>query len=301
MPISKFHVAQVVNTTEFGEAIIRQIYSDGDFAVSFPEYSPSKLFTVSPWEVSRKRGRPPNNKGPLAKKRKSASVMTRKSIRTVTKKKYIPIPTVKQKRNTYTKSETASKTQQNTEFITYLRSLNRPMNKLRVIVLDTSKLRTTRLLLAAGLTPAHIYIPQPDPNEAAMMIEYYPTLSVFPGIKAGDLIWKMAGTNTRFDGVMMDYCGMPGTIGRKNMPIDDMANMFRYNILADDAVLTQTVCARSCVKVLKKYEGFKNLIKSIRNHSRRDGRRLSKAKQLIYTDPGCQTMCHFKCILHLER
>jgi hypothetical protein len=190
-----------------------------------------------------------------------------------------------------------SKTEQNTTFVAYLRSLGVAMKSISVLVLDTSMLRTTRMLLAAGLMPSHIYIPQPDAVEASRMLEQYPTLRVFSGLKAGDLIWKMADRGVRFQGAMMDYCGMAGAMGTKNTPVDDMINLLRYNLLDDRAVLTQTVCARSCMKVIQKYEGFKNLMKTIRNSAGRDGRRLSKTKQLIYTDPGSQTMCHFRCIL----
>jgi hypothetical protein len=199
----------------------------------------------------------------------------------------------------YTKdlTPTVSKTEQNTAFVVYLRSLGLPMKSIYVLVLDTSMLRTTRLLLAAGLLPSHIYIPQPDSVEASRMLEQYPTLRVFAGLKAGDLIWKMADRGVRFHGALMDYCGMIGAVGSKNTPVDDMMNLLRYNLLADQAVLTQTVCARSCVKVSYKYEGFKTLVKTIRNSAGRDGRRVSKTKQLIYTDPGSQTMCHFRCIL----
>ena len=98
---------------------------------------------------------------------------------------------------------TASKTEQNTTFVEYLHSLGLPMKGLHVLVLDTSLLRTTRMLLTAGLTPSHIYIPQPDTTEAERMMKQYPTLRVFPGLKAGDLIWKMADRGVRFQGALM--------------------------------------------------------------------------------------------------
>ena len=129
------------------------------------------------------------------------------------------------------------------------------------------------------------------------MLEAYPTLRVSAGLKAGDLIWKMADRKVRFHGALLDYCGAGGIIGRKNMPADDMANLLRYNLLADQAVLTQTVCARSCVCVMEKFESFKYLVKTIRSCSRSDRRRVTKAKELIYTDPGSQTMCHFRCVI----
>ena len=195
------------------------------------------------------------------------------------------------------RNPTLSKTEQNMAFLVYLRSLGLPMKKLSVLVLDTSVLRTTRLLLAAGLVPSHIYIPQPDTVEAVRMLEKYPTLRVFAGLKAGDLIWKMADRGVRFHGALMDYCGMAGKVGTKIMPMDDVTNLFRYSLLADQAVLTQTVCARSHVRVTQKYEGLKSIVKTIRNCSRRDGRSMCKAKELIYTDPGSQTMCHFRCII----
>jgi DNA-binding GntR family transcriptional regulator len=125
----------------------------------------------------------------------------------------------------------------------------------------------------------------------------YPTLRVFAGLKAGDLIWKMADRNVRFHGALMDYCGMPGVLGKKNMPADDMDNLLRYNLLADQAVLTQTVCARSHRKVTRKFEGFQHLVETIKKCALRDGRLLRQAQGLTYTDPGSQTMCHFRCIL----
>ena len=76
-----------------------------------------------------------------------------------------------------------------------------------------------------------------------------------------------------------------------------MANLFRYDLLSDNAVLTQTVCARSHVQTFQKYAGFKSLLKNLRRYARLDGRRLYKAQKLIYTDPGSQTMCHFRCTL----
>ena len=213
-------------------------------------------------------------------------------------KKDIPGSTKRQRTvSTYTKDVTVSKTEQNTAFLAYLRSLGIPMKNLFVMVLDTSRLRTTRMLLAAGLLPSRIYIPQPSGVEAAQMLKQYPTLRVFAGFKAGDLIWKMADRKVRFHGALLDYCGASGQIGRKNMPVDDMANLLRYNLLADQAVLTQTVCARSCVRVMEKFESFKYLVKTVRSCSRRDRRRVTKAKELIYTDPGSQTMCHFRCVI----
>ena len=201
--------------------------------------------------------------------------------------------------STYKKhlTSTVSKTEQNTAFLGYLRSLGIPMKNLVVLVLDTSRLRTTRMLLAAGLLPSRIYIPQPNGVEAAQMLKQYPTLRVFAGLKAGDLIWKMADRKVRFHGALLDYCGAGGKIGRKNMPVDDMANLLRYNLLADQAVLTQTVCARSSVRVTEKFQNFKYLVKTVRGCSRRDRRRVTKAKELIYTDPGSQTMCHFRCVI----
>jgi hypothetical protein len=90
---------------------------------------------------------------------------------------------------------------------------------------------------------------------------------------------------------------MPGAVGTQNTPVDDMDNLLRYNVLHAQAVLTQTVCARSCVKVSQKYQGFKYLVKAIQSSARRDGRRVYNTKKFVYTDPGSQTMCHFRCIL----
>ena len=265
-----YQVGDDVNTTE-GPAIVQRIYSDGELELSFPEHTaPAELFTMAPVHVS-----------PCTKRRRSEHNV------------------VDTKRRRYKKDQTptASKTEQNAAFLLYLRTLDIPMKKLSVLVLDTSMLRTTRTLLAAGLLPSHIYIPQPDRVEAARMLEQYPTLRVFAGLKAGDLIWNMADRSIQFHGALMDYCGAPGQDGQKNTPMDDMTNLFRYDLLSDHAVLTQTVCARSCVRTFQKYAGFKSLVKTIRKRSRLDGRRLYKAKELIYTDPGSQTMCHFRCIL----
>jgi hypothetical protein len=190
-----------------------------------------------------------------------------------------------------------SKTEQNTAFLTYLRLLDIPMKKLVVLILDTSMLCTTKMLLEAGLLPSHIYIPQPDIMEAKRMTDEYPTLKVFSEMKAGDLIWKLADKGIKFHGVHADYCGTPGDVGRKNMPVDDMTNLIRYSLLMDQAVLTQTVCARSRVAVRVKYESFKYLIRMIKKRSRSDGRRVYKANESIYTDKGSQTMCHYRCIL----
>ena len=274
-----YQVGDAVGTTE-GAAIVQQVYPDGDLALSFPDYTyPDEIFTMSPEDVS-----------PVcasSKRQRSSAhllqvVKRRKTHNDAYKKDRTPI---------------VSKTEQNTAFLSHLRSLGLPMKNLHVLVLDTSMLRTTHMLLEAGLMPSHIYIPQPDGVEAARMLEQHPTLRVFAGFKAGDLIWHMADRGVRFHGTLMDYCGAAGRIGRKNMPVDDMANLFRYNLLADQAVMTQTVCARSCVKVTQKFESFKYLVKNIRNCSRIHGRRVHSAEELIYTDPGSQTMCHFRCIL----
>lgn len=330
-----YQVGDAVNTTE-GPAIVHGIYSDGELELSFPDHTlPDELFTMAPEYVSpctthrrslrkmsksavveadvprsnkRRRSEPHGSKivddhdhPRLAKHHRSSQkrpkivVATARPIKRSSTEKEELVP----RTNMYKKDRTpvASKSEQNTAFLVYICSLGIPMKKLSVLVLDTSMLRTTRMLLAAGLMPSHIYIPQPDEAEATRMLEQYPTLRVFAGLKAGDLIWKLADRGIKFHGALMDYCGMPGKIGRKNAPVDDMVNLFRYNLLQDHAVLTQTVCARSCVQTSRKYDGFKSLVKSIRNHTRLDGRRLYKAKELIYTDPGSQTMCHFRCML----
>jgi hypothetical protein len=200
-----YQVGDAVSTTE-GAAIVQQVYSDGDLALSFPDYIfPDEIFTMSPEDVSHvcsssKRQRSSSNDLHVVKRRKTSY-----------KKDMTPI---------------VSKTEQNTAFLSHLRSLGLPMKNLHVLVLDTSILRTTHLLLAAGLMPSHIYIPQPDGVEAARMLDQHPTLRVFAGFKAGDLIWHMADRGVRFHGTLMDYCGAAGRIGRKNMPVDDMANLF---------------------------------------------------------------------------
>ena len=92
--------------------------------------------------------------------------------------------------------------------------------------------------------------------------------------------------------IWIDYLGgsLTPRFGRKNMPVDDMANLLHYyNLLAD--------CARSSVRVMEKFENFKYRVKTVRGFSRRDRRRVTKAKELIYTDPGSQTMCHFRCVI----
>ena len=291
-----YQVGDVVDTTE-GSAIVQDVYADGDLALSFPDYtSPHEIFSMSPADVS------PSNKVRRSSRLKSKTVVPLRQGPTKRHrspaKKQVLTPTKKQ-RSAYTKDQTpmVSKTEQNTAFVEYLRSLGLPMKQLYVLVLDTSRLRTTRLLLAAGLVPSHIYIPQPDAVEATCMLETYPTLRVFAGLKAGDLIWKMADRNVRFHGALMDYCGVPGIIGRKNTPVDDMNNLMHYRLLADQAVLTQTVCARSPVKVTRKFEGFRHLVQTIKKCALRDGRLLRKAQGITYTDPGSQTMCHFRCIL----
>jgi hypothetical protein len=289
---SMYQVGDAVDTTE-GRAIVHKVYADGDLALSFPDYTfPDELFTMSPADVSRstKRCRP---------SRTPSKSVVPENARPTKRQRYSDRNPVLVPTTTYTKDHfpVVSKTEQNTVFVAYLRTLGLPMKQLYVLVLDTSVLRTTHMLLAAGLMPSHIYIPQPNGVEAARMLEAYPTLRVFAGLKAGDLIWKLADRGVRFHGAMMDYCGAPGTIGRKNTPVDDMDNLLRYNLLADQAVLTQTVCARSCRKVTQKFEGFKHLVTTIQKCARRDGRRMRKAQGITYTDPGSQTMCHFRCIL----
>jgi len=310
-----YQVGDVVSTTE-GSAVVHRIYSDGELELSFPEYtSPDELFTMAPEDVSPCSARRQSShrtsstivEVPRSTKRRrsshNSSAVVADVPRLVKRQRFLSKIVVDLPRSgrtsTYTKDQTGtvSKTEQNTAFLRYLCSLNIPVKKLQVLVLDTSILRTTRMLLAAGLLPSHIYIPQPDEVEATRMLEQCPTLRVFAGLKAGDLIWKMADRNIKFHGALLDYCGAPGQYGRKNTPMDDLANLFRYKLLSDTAVLTQTVCARSHVRTFQKYAGFKAMRKSIRTYSRLDKRRLYKAKEIIYTDPGSQTMCHFRCIL----
>ena len=310
-----YRIGDEVNTTE-GLAIIQRIYSDGELALSFPSYVlPDELFTMAPVDVSpllNKRRKPTVDDEYRPNKRRKPTLDDEyrpnklckttfdDEFRPLTRKRHLSTTDEHESRTTmYTKDRTptVSKTQQNTSFLAYLQTLDIPMKKLIVLVLDTSMLRTTRLLLDAGLLPSHIYIPQPDMVEAAMMLEQFPTLKVFAGIKAGDLVWELADRPIRLHGALLDYCGAPGKVGRKNMPADDVANLFRYNLLADHAVLTQTICARSCVRVTQKYEGLKYLVKTIENCARRLGRRLYKSKEIVYTDPGSQTMCHFRCIV----
>jgi hypothetical protein len=309
-----YQVGDAVDTTE-GRAIVHKVYADGDLALSFPDYtSPEDLFSMSPVNVShstklrqssRTKARPVVEvHRPIKrsyKERSKTVVDAPLSIKRKmsTHKKDVPRPTKRPRNGSYKKdlTPTVSKTEQNMVFVEYLRSLGLPMKQLHVLVLDTRMLRTTRMLLAAGLMPSHIYIPQPDTVEAAHMLAEYPTLRVFAGLKAGDLIWKMADRKVCFHGALLDYCGMPGNLGTKNMPLDDMDNLLRYKLLADQAVLTQTVCARSHKKVTHKFEGFKHLMETTKKCALRDGRRMRKAQGLTYTDPGSQTMCHFRCIL----
>jgi hypothetical protein len=275
-----YTVGEEVETTE-GIAIIKQLYNDGDMALSFPTYrDPTELFTMSPKDILRK-----------TKKKTNKRRLGHCQESNVRKK-------IKQTGN-YNKDRhnAPSKTEQNDAFVTYLHALGKEMKSLRVIVLDTHMLRTTRTLLAAGILPSHIYIPQPDIKEAKIMSKLYPTLRVYPGIKVGDLIWTLADKKITFDGVMMDYCGMPGYLGQKNTPVDDVTNLFHYNILSKNAVLTQTVCARSCTRTLTKFEGFTRLVKTVHTAVRRNKRKIYKARENIYTDPGSQTMCHFRCVV----
>ena len=271
-----YTVGEEVETTE-GIAIIKQLYSDGDMALSFPTYTdPTELFTMSPKDILRK-----TKKRRLDHHQESGVRKKMKQTDKYNKDKY----------------NVPSKTEQNNAFVTYLRVLGKEMRSLRVIVLDTYRLRTTRTLIAAGMLPSHIYIPQPDIIEAKIMNTLYPTLKVYAGMKVGDLIWTLADKNITFDGVMMDYCGMPGYIGQKNTPVDDVTNLFHYNILSKNAVLTQTVCARSCTRTLTKFEGFTRLVKTVHTAVRRNKRKVYKARENIYTDPGSQTMCHFRCVV----
>ena len=223
-----YQVGDAVSTTE-GPAVVHRIYSDGDLELSFPDHtSPDELFTmapeyVSPCKTHRQSSRRTSStvvEVPESTKRRRSKVAG-DSPRLAKRQRFRPKIVVDTPRpsdekekhdprtSTYKKDRTAivSKTEQNTAFLVYLCSLNIPMKKLQVLVLDTSALRTTRTLLAAGLMPSHIYIPQPDEVEAARMLEQYPTLRVFAGLKAGDLIWKMADRGIKFHGALMDYCG----------------------------------------------------------------------------------------------
>ena len=89
-------------------------------------------------------------------------------------------------------------------FILYLQSLGIPAKNMFVLVLCT-----TRLLLAAGLMPSHIYIPQPDTVEASRMLEQYPTLRVFAGLRAGDLSGKWPTVGSVFTGYEWIIVGLP--------------------------------------------------------------------------------------------
>ena len=262
-----YQVGDAVDTTE-GSAVVQKVYPDGELALSFPEYTtPDELFTMAPVDVSPCTTRPRRSshrtskpvvnvpqsttsqkktkkKKKKKKKKKSKTVVEpphAKRQRSSRRQEDVARPTKRPRSNAaYTKdlTSTVSKTEQNTAFVAYLRSLGLPMKSISVLVLDTRMLRTTRMLLAAGLMPSHIYIPQPDKVEAAHMLKECPTLRVSAGLKAGDLIWKMAGRGTRLHGALLDYCGMPGDVGIKNTPVDDMDNLLRYNVLQDQAVVT---------------------------------------------------------------
>ena len=199
----------------------------------------------------------------------------------------------KTKTNSYTKRNTATKQAQNSKFIQHLREL-KPLNKVKVFILDTGNCFSTAACVAAGIRPSRIYIPQPDHDEAARIKQKYPTVKVYPGYKAGELVFALAGKTRAFDGFMLDYCGMPGNPGQKNSPMDDISNIAKYDLLSDSAVVTQTVCARSCKRVNKKHENLYNLIQHTKGSI---SHKISNMKTNIYKDKGSQTMCNVQYIL----
>jgi hypothetical protein len=257
-----YTIGDVLDTAD-GPARLLTIHPDGDLELEW-DCTPGEVYTISPWLV---RGRTHDQQ------------------------------TDKRERQTYTKHilQPLSKSRQNTAFVQYLGTLGRPMRELVVLVLDTRACHTINALLLAGLLPSRIYIPQPDVEEAHHIQQTHPTVKVFPGYRAGDLIWHLAGTQTRFHGMFLDYCGMPGDIGRKNTPADDLSNIQKYRLLQDRAVLAHTTCARSHQRVTRKFDSFLTLLAQERKIFR--GHNVYKTKRTIYTDPASQTMCHYQCIL----
>jgi len=266
-------IGECVNTPA-GQATVTEIYYDGDLGLVWSDH-PEDVYSLPVSDVTPKRRRSPS-----------------------------PVTTSKKRQRggtTYTKQMTTSKEDQNAMFVEYLQTLGRDMRQLRVMVLDTRACHSIRALVGAGVQPSRIYVPQPDADEAAAIKRQFPTVRAYSGRKMGDLIWELAGSKTQFDGILGDYCGMPGSVGKKNTPMDDVSNLFRYDMLAETAVVTQTICARSRTTSATKFSGLRMLKNHLSKKIRQNNRRMRRTKTYTYTDPGSQTMCHLRCIVGTSR
>ena len=274
-----YQIGDQVMTSD-GRAIVRVIYPDGDMALTWG--SDQTMYTLSPWQVWFPTARAHRvQKRPLKTKTKRSQKLKKQKCAS----------------RTYHKDRTPSKDKQNDGFVQALQRINVACYAHRVLVLDTKYCRSIDALRAIGVWSSRIYVPQPDADEAQRIKRQHPTVRVYPGIKAGDLIWQLANTSIKFSGLLLDYCGMPGDRGHKNTPLDDVENVFRYNLLEDQSVVTCTICARSCQRTTEKFSEFKRLVSTFRTLARQYGMKLSRLTTMVYTDPGSQTMCHVRFVL----
>ena len=320
---AKFKEGDVLLTTDHDRVIVKEVYPDDDLSVIFPDelIDADKLYTLSPKDIvsfCKKRKKYEVSKfqvGDILTTTTDDRVCVKKVYynnelavcfpdeKVGSKKIYTILPSEicsakKDRQYNKDEQETLSKTAQNDSFVERLQLLGKDMKEIRVLVLDTKYLRTTQKLLAAGLLPSRIFIPQPDVEEAECMLAKYPTLKVFGGKKAGDLIFQLADKKLKFDGLMLDYCGCSGMVGQKNKPADDIFNLFHYDMINAHSVLTFTVCARSVFAVTKKFESYYGLVKVVQKFAKKAGfKKIYKAKNDHYTDYGCQTMSHHRCML----
>jgi hypothetical protein len=195
--------------------------------------------------------------------------------------------------STYIKSYTLSKQLQNQHIVDLsLHHLPKQPKEWTCVVLDSDELNTTKTLLKAGVQLKNIYIAQKCKKDALDMERQMPSLKILHGL-LGQLIYKLACDGKKVDVFVGDYCGMAGRIGQAGSPCDDLSNLVKYHVLSPKSVVTMTMCARSNVKLLKKFEGFKRLKAQLRGNI---SHRFKLVKDYTYADDGCQTMCHVSTV-----
>ena len=304
-------VGAMVKVKTYNElACVTTIYKDGDYEVAWKSY-PNQLYSVARKNVrlaskkelkvqsaQRKRKRIFVDIEEEREYEEEVQVQVQVQVQEEPKAQQEPVQVQdqvqvqvqeEQELHSYKKQATPEKIAQNTAFAVLL-----PV-KPTVMILDHTEAFTTKALLKHGVSERKIYIAQPNIEVAAKIHIAHPKLKIFNGF-AGDFIFN---TKKQFNGVFLDYCGMPGGLGKKNSPMDDICNMFRYNKLkGDNVVFAVTVCARSAVKHSKKYESFDSLISFVQDQAEKHAYSITKPYRNIYTEQGHQTMCHYRCVLN---
>lgn len=171
-----------------------------------------------------------------------------------------------------------------------LSEINKPTSSLNALVLDAEDMRFSNILLENGFKKENIDVANCGDLHTIREMQKLQRANVY-AMFMGDFIDINAQNAKKYDIFYLDYCGMPGMIGKKNTPLDDIEKIFKKRLVANNARIAITVCARNNTKNRIKYEQaqiVKNyLVACAVNHGYiiKDGTQLFK-----YRDANSQTM-----------